>query len=76
MKGKLIHVPFVVACKTSRKNGDKNYFNEVCLYRILCIKFFGSQPLVRDHKNIVFLLVQRRTFLHRNFISCFFFFFK
>lgn len=42
---------------------DKNYFNEVCLYRILSLDCLS--------KSVCFLLVLERHLSHENFFSCF-----
>ena len=64
------------ACITSRNKEDKNDFNKVSLYRILCIKFSLSQLLIRDNKNVTSLLVQGRTFFTWELHHLLFFFFN
>ena len=49
---------------------DKNYFNKVCSYRILCTKFSWSHLLMHDDKNVTFFLLgQESTFFHMGISS-------
>ena len=57
-RASLTYISLVTACITSRKKEDKNYFSKVCLYSVLCIKFFRSQLLIYGDKDVAFLLVQ------------------